>query len=60
MNEERILKISFNKSGGTAGKNGVTTRVTLPIKWIRELGITEENRDVKVKIIDNKIIIEKL
>lgn len=44
MNDERILKILFNKSGGNAGKNGVTTRVTLPIKWISKLGMNEENR----------------
>ncbi len=60
MQEERILKVSFNKSGGTSGKNGMTTRVTLPIKWIRYLGINEEDREIKVKLNDNKIIIEKL
>ena len=60
MKEERILKVSFNKSGGTAGKNGMTTRVTLPIKWVRNLGVTEEDREIKVKIDGNRIIIEKL
>lgn len=60
MKEERILKVSFNKSGGTAGRNGMTTRVTLPIKWVRDLGITEEDREITAKIDENKIIIEKL
>ncbi|WP_447412881.1 hypothetical protein [Clostridium perfringens] len=60
MQEERILKVSFNKSGGTAGKNGMTTRVTLPIKWIRYLGINEEDRKIKAKIDGTRIIIEKL
>ncbi|WP_416188305.1 hypothetical protein [Clostridium perfringens] len=60
MKEERILKVSFNKSGGAAGKNGMTTRVTLPIKWVRYLGVNEEDREIKVKLDQNKIIIEKL
>ncbi len=41
MNEERILKGSFNKSGETTGRNRITTRVILPIKWVRDLGVTE-------------------
>ncbi|MBS4933761.1 MAG: AbrB/MazE/SpoVT family DNA-binding domain-containing protein [Intestinibacter bartlettii] len=56
--KERILKVSFNKSGGTSSRNGVTTRLTLPISWIRELGITEENREVIAKIENGKIIIK--
>lgn len=59
LNTERILKVTFNKSGGTA-KNGITTRLTIPISWIKQLGITEEDREVVVKLEDNKIIIEKL
>lgn len=58
INTERILKISFNKSGGTA-KNGITPRLTIPISWIKELGITEENREVIAKLEDGKIIIQK-
>ena len=56
--KERILKVSFNKSGGTSSRNGVTTRLTLTISWIRELGITEENREVIAKIENGKIIIK--
>jgi hypothetical protein len=29
------------------------------VPWVKELGITEENREVKISIEDNKIIIEK-
>ncbi|WP_283697466.1 AbrB/MazE/SpoVT family DNA-binding domain-containing protein [Clostridium perfringens] len=60
MKEERILKVSFNRSGGTVSKNEMTTRITLPIKWVKDLGVTEEDREVKVKIHNDKIIIEKL
>lgn len=53
--EPRILNVSFakSKSGST------TTRLTLPITWLRELGITEEDREVIVKMEGDKIIIEK-
>lgn len=58
--ETRKLKVSFNKSGGTAGSGGVTTRVILPIKWIRAMGITPENREVKTTFDGKKIIIEPI
>lgn len=58
--KERILKVTFNKSGGTSSRNGITTRLTLPTSWVKELGITEDNREVKVVLTENKIVIEKL
>ena len=57
--EERKLNISFNKSGGTAGKGGVTTRVTLPKTWIDKMEITQEEREVTVTFDGEKIIIKK-
>lgn len=56
---ERILKVTFNKSGGNSSRNGVTTRLTLPTSWVKELGITEQDREVAVKLENGKIIIEK-
>jgi antitoxin component of MazEF toxin-antitoxin module len=58
--QERIVKVSFNKSGGTARGNAVTNRVTIPTSWIKQLGITEEDREIKLILEDDKIIIEKL
>ena len=55
---ERILNVTFNKSGGTSSRNGVTTRLTLPTSWVKELGLTEENREVIAKLEDGKITIE--
>lgn len=53
--EQRNLKIQFAKSG-----NGYsTTRITLPINWIKEMGINPDEREVKVTFKDSKIIIEK-
>lgn len=57
--EERELKVTFNKSGGTSSRNGVTTRLTIPTSWVKSLGITEENREVIAKIEGDKIIIRK-
>ena len=49
MNERRDLKVTFNKSG--AGSQ--TNRLTIPTSWIREMNITENDRDVEVEF--NKI-----
>ena len=57
--EERIAKVSFNKSGGTARGTAITNRITIPTKWIKELGITEDDREVKLILEKSKIIIEK-
>lgn len=55
MQEERIAKIQFGKNG----QGYRSTRITLPVPWVDELGITENHRDVKISIKKNKIIIEK-
>ncbi|MCC0658645.1 AbrB/MazE/SpoVT family DNA-binding domain-containing protein [Clostridioides sp. ES-S-0123-01] len=53
--EQRELNISFHKSG-----NGyTTTRLSLPINWVKELGISQEERKVIVTLEDGKITIEK-
>lgn len=60
MIEERIAKVSFNKSGGTAKGKAITNRITIPTTWIKSLGITEDDREVRLSLIDNKIVIEKI
>ena len=48
-------KINFNKGG-----NGATSgRVILPARWLKHLGITEENNKVILELEDNKIVIKK-
>lgn len=51
--EERKAKIIFNKTGA----GNVTPRVTLPATWIKKLGLDKENREVKIKFDNEKIII---
>lgn len=57
--EKRTAKIIFTKSGGTASKNGITNRVTIPTTWVKEMGITKDDRDVTLKFENGVITIEK-
>lgn len=53
--EPRQLNVSYQKS-----KSGsMSSRVIVPITWLRELGITEENRKITVKFDDDKITIRR-
>jgi hypothetical protein len=54
--EERKLKIIFGKSGS----GSYTSRLTIPTSWIKEMGLTQEEREVTAKYEDGKIIIEKI
>ncbi len=54
---ERILKISFNKSG----RGTFTPKIALPTSFINDMGITKEDRNVKVTYdeINKEITIKK-
>ncbi|MCL2354562.1 MAG: nucleotidyltransferase domain-containing protein [Oscillospiraceae bacterium] len=55
MNNERQVNIIFNKNG-----NGFdSTKINLPLPWIKELGITRESKQVRLIKEGNKIIIER-
>jgi len=41
------------------GSGSTTTRLTIPISWIKEMGINEDSREVEVTFEDNKITIQK-
>lgn len=60
MKDKKIAKVIFNKSGGTASRNGITNRVTIPTTWINALGITQEDRNVEMTLDGDKIIIKKI
>lgn len=57
--ETRKAKLTVAKSGGTASKSGVTFRATLPSVWIKEMGLSETERNLKLSFDGVKIIIEK-
>ena len=48
-------KVNFNKSGS----GSVAGKVTLPIDFLRAMGINEENRDIEISYHYGKIIISK-
>lgn len=53
--EKRKMKISYNRSGN----GGLNPKISLPITFTRELGATEDDREVYIYQIGNKIIISK-
>lgn len=54
--EKRKTRIQYAKSG----KGSVTTRITLPVIWVRELELTPDDREVMLTLEDNKITIRKI
>lgn len=57
--ETRYLKVMFNKAGGNASKNAISNKISLPTKWVSEMGMTKSNRTVRVTYDGERIIIEK-
>ena len=55
MSEKRKAKLIINKSGS----GSLTTRATLPISWIKEMGLNENERDLILEFDGEKIIIIK-
>lgn len=53
--ESKINKVLFQ----TTGKGNTTTRVSVPLLWLEEIGITAESRDLKLTKKGKKIILEK-
>ena len=52
-------KVLFNKPGGTASKNAVMARITLPPEFVKTLGITQEEKDVIISLENDAIVIRK-
>lgn len=42
--EKRAAKILWSKSG----KGSDTTRVTLPVSWVRQMGLSYEERELDI------------
>ena len=55
--EERNMKISFGKSGS----GSISPRISLPLSWLKRVGITPEDREVGIVLDEEKeeIIIKK-
>ena len=57
--EKRIGNIIIQTPGGTAGKSSSTYKVSLPSSWIREMGITEDNRQIELSFDGTAITISR-
>ena len=56
MTEIKKLNVSIRKNG-----NGYqSSSIFLPKKWLDQMNVTKEEREVKVSFDGNKIIIEKI
>lgn len=53
---KRQGKILWTKGGSGSD----TTRLTIPVSWIKEMGITKEKREVELYFSNNTIIIKKI
>lgn len=53
--EKRKAKLIINKGGS----GSLTTRATLPITWIKEMGLNEDKRNLILEFDGEKIIIKK-
>lgn len=58
--ETRKRRLMINKAGGTAGKDSVNYRVSLPAPWVKSMGLNENDRELKLEFDGEKIIIKKL
>lgn len=57
--ECRTLKVLFNKAGGTASKGSYTTKLSIPMKFLKDMGVTQDEREVVATFDGEKIILEK-
>ena len=46
VRERRIANLIVGKAGGTAGKDSKTYKVSLPSKWVAELGLTDTKMEI--------------
>lgn len=51
--------IIMGKAGGTAGKNSVNYKISLPAEMVKKIGVTLEDKTVIISYENGKIIIEK-
>lgn len=57
--ETRQSKVGVCRPGGNASANARQYRISLPTKWVKEMGITPEKRNVKISFDGAVITIRK-
>lgn len=58
--QSKIVKMSMSKAGGNASANSYKYMQVIPPSWAKELGITQDDRGVKMSFDGKQIIIERL
>lgn len=58
--EIRRTNIIINNAGGNSGGNSLNYKISLPSKWMNELGITKENTHVEISFDGERIVIEQV
>ena len=57
--EIRTANLIIGTSGGTAGGNATNFKLALPSTWIKEMGLTPEQRQVELRFDGTSIIITR-
>ena len=57
--ETRTANLIVGTSGGTAGKNATNYKLALPSTWIKEMGLTPEQRQVELHFDGASIVITR-
>lgn len=60
MKESKDANVVIYQSGGNASANARTSRVTIPGRWLKEIGVTAEEKGIHMEFDGTKITIEKL
>ena len=55
--ETRTANLIIGTSGGTAGGNATNYKLALPSTWIKEMGLTPEQRQVELRFDGTSIVI---
>ena len=56
--EKRTANIIISKAGGNASQNSIKYKINLPTKWINDMKITQNEREIELEYDeDEKIII---
>lgn len=57
--EQRSAKVNISSAGGTASGKARTCKVTLPTKWLKEMGVTEGQRELHLEFDGTKIFVSR-
>ena len=56
---QTVVKMKISKAGGNASSGSYKYMVVLPGSWVKEIGVTQEDREVFIEYKDDSILITK-